>query len=106
MLWEGMPMPSPEVRIPTQARAKRSRASLVTAAEREFEDRGYASTTARTIAERAGVAVGTFYQYFRDKDGVLHEIARCRAERMLAKTVAEFEAYSAASPQAKLPNRT
>ena len=38
------------------------------AAEAEFTEHGYAQTTARSIAERAGVATGTFYQYFVDKD--------------------------------------
>lgn len=72
-------MPDP-VRSPTQARALRTRASLVRAARVEFSSGGYRSATAKRIAARAGVAVGTFYQYFKDKDAVLRELARERAE--------------------------
>lgn len=35
---------------------------------------GYAATTARSIALRAGAATGSFYQYFKDKDEILREI--------------------------------
>ncbi len=65
----------PAVRIPVQARSQRARAAIVAAARREFEERGYAETTARTIADAAGVGTGTFYRYFQDKDAVLREIA-------------------------------
>lgn len=66
------------LRAPVQARAHQTRAALLQAAEREFGERGYAQTTAKSIAERAQVATGSFYQYFRDKDAVLHELARAR----------------------------
>ncbi len=62
-------------RMPSQARAKRTRATLVSAARGEFSERGYASTTAKSIADRAGVATGTLYQYFSNKDEVLRELA-------------------------------
>ena len=68
-----------ELRTPMQARAHKTRASLVTAAQAEFAERGYASTTAKSIAKRAGVSTGSFYQYFTDKDGVLRELANERA---------------------------
>lgn len=80
-------MATAAVRTPTQSRAKRTRSKLVRAAQVEFSARGYAHTTAASIAQRAEVATGTFYQYFRDKDAVLHELAvdRLRAigERVL-----------------------
>ncbi|HCP45697.1 MAG TPA: hypothetical protein DIU15_06630 [Deltaproteobacteria bacterium] len=80
------------VRTPRQERALRTRQAIVTAAAFEFSRRGYASTTSKTIALRAGVAVGSLYQYFRDKDQILREIARERAERIAASTVALLEA--------------
>ncbi|MCA9528799.1 MAG: TetR family transcriptional regulator [Myxococcales bacterium] len=75
-----------EVRIPTQARAQRTRATLVRAAQAQFSAHGYSATTAKSIAEAAGVATGSFYQYFTDKDAVLRELATLRvrglAERL------------------------
>jgi len=65
-------------REPVQTRAHKTRAALLAAAERDFEQRGYAQTTTKSIAERAGVAAGSFYQYFTDKDAVLRELAASR----------------------------
>jgi AcrR family transcriptional regulator len=71
---------TPNVRIPTQERAVRTRAALVDAAQKEFSQHGYAATTARSIAKAAGVSTGSFYQYFVDKDAVLRELGRARFE--------------------------
>ena len=65
-------------REPVQSRAHKTRAALLAAAERDFEERGYAQTTTKSIADRAGVAAGSFYQYFKDKDAVLRELASTR----------------------------
>lgn len=83
------------VRTPSQTRAKRTRAALIDAARAEFTERGYASTTARSIAERAGVATGTFYQYFPDKDAALDELARERAAAVSAWSVGVLGSASA-----------
>jgi len=69
-------------RNPVQARARRTRAALLQAAAEEFASAGYARTTASSIAARAGVATGSFYQYFADKDAVLREISRDRSDRL------------------------
>lgn len=65
-------------RTPLQPRAARTRAALVEAAVLEFSEKGYAGTTARSIALRAGTATGSFYQYFNDKDEVLRELYAAR----------------------------
>jgi AcrR family transcriptional regulator len=54
----------------------------VAAAQREFSERGYALTTAKSIAERADVGTGTFYHYFPDKDVLLREITGERVRYM------------------------
>jgi len=79
------------VRVPSQERAIRTRASLVDAAKAEFSQRGYASTTAKSIAERAGVSTGSFYQYFRDKDQVLYELADDMRVRVAQQLFAHLE---------------
>ncbi len=86
------PLPPPEgMRVPTQERARRTREALVRAGEREFSERGYAAATSRSIAGRAGVATGSFYQYFRDKDGLLREIAERRLARIHELAVGGLE---------------
>lgn len=72
-------------REPVQPRAYKTRAALLAAAEREFDERGYAQTTSKSIAERAGVAAGSFYQYFKDKDAVLRELAGARMSALRAR---------------------
>jgi AcrR family transcriptional regulator len=83
-------------RRPTQARAHKTRAALVGAAQREFSERGYAATTARSIADRARVATGSFYQYFTNKDEVLLELASQRAAWIGDETVGWLERAASA----------
>jgi AcrR family transcriptional regulator len=53
----------------------------VTAAAQLLVERGYAASSTNAIAERAGVSIGSLYQYFRDKDGVFTAVvARHRRE--------------------------
>jgi len=52
-------------------KAERTRAALLRAALELFDERGYDSTTAAAIAERAGVTQMTFFRHFPSKDSVL-----------------------------------
>lgn len=79
-----------DLRTPTQARAHKTRAALVAAAQAEYADAGYASTTAKSIAKRAGVSTGSFYQYFVDKDAVLRELAQERQMALLTMVAGEL----------------
>ena len=82
----------PSLRVPMQTRAHRTRAALVEAAALEFGDKGYAKATAKSIASRAGVAVGSFYQYFPNKDAVLQELASGRARALSDETLRRLAA--------------
>jgi AcrR family transcriptional regulator len=57
-------------RMPQQARSRLKRDAVLAAAARLFAERGYDATTADDIAAAAGVSVGTFYAYFRNKHQV------------------------------------
>lgn len=67
---------------PKQQRAIRKRNALLAAAFAEFSAKGFEPTTAKSVADRAGVATGTFYQYFHNKDDVLLEITRQRFKEL------------------------
>jgi AcrR family transcriptional regulator len=64
---------SPDFR---QERSKRSYLALLDAAEELFSSQGYDAVGTPEIAQKAGVAVGTFYRYFEDKHEVYLEIMR------------------------------
>lgn len=71
---------APRLRIPQQQRALRTRDRLVEEAKVLFARRGYAETTGARVTKAAGVAKGTFYNHFRNKDELLVEIARQQFE--------------------------
>jgi len=56
---------------PQQQRADEKKRMLLDAAQLLFGQSGYHKTTAKLIAEKAGVATGTFYRYFKDKKAIL-----------------------------------
>jgi AcrR family transcriptional regulator len=53
---------------------KELRDEILTAARDLFVRNGYESVTMRKVAERVGVAPGTIYHYFDDKDAILATI--------------------------------
>ena len=57
-------------KIPTQQRAKETMDVILDAAAQVFEANGYAKSTTNLIARRAGVSVGSLYQYFPNKDAI------------------------------------
>jgi AcrR family transcriptional regulator len=57
-------------------RAAERRAAIVDAAMEEFVARGFAATRLDDIARRAGVAKGTIYLHFRDKESMFEELIR------------------------------
>jgi AcrR family transcriptional regulator len=54
-----------------QERAQLTVEAILEAASQVFESRGYAAATTNRIAERAGVSIGSLYQYFPNKDAIL-----------------------------------
>jgi AcrR family transcriptional regulator len=75
-------------RAPRQARSRRTRQKLVDAAIRCFERHGFEETTTAMIAGEAGVAVGTVYNYFRDKRELILELLE-HTDREVAEHVVE-----------------
>lgn len=63
--------------------------SILAAAELVIEEEGLARFTTNRVAERAGVSVGSLYQYFPNKEAVLAELAR-RLERRTRERLAEI----------------
>jgi AcrR family transcriptional regulator len=75
-----------------KARGAARREAILTAALDEFSERGFAATRLEDVARRAGVAKGTIYLYFRDKESLFQELVRA----MLTPLVGTIEAMGAA----------
>jgi AcrR family transcriptional regulator len=58
-------------KLPKQARSQTTVEAIVEAAAQIFERHGYAAGTTNRIAARAGVSIGSLYQYFPNKDAIL-----------------------------------
>ena len=63
-------------RKPRQARAQATVDSILEAAAQVLQRGGVDAFNTNAVAERAGVSVGTLYQYFRDKDAILVAVAQ------------------------------
>ncbi|MPZ30931.1 MAG: TetR family transcriptional regulator [Rhodospirillales bacterium] len=72
-------------RIPRQARATETAAAILEGAAQILEAGGLAGFTTNAVAERAGVSIGTLYQYFADKNAILLALAKQQVELGLAE---------------------
>jgi AcrR family transcriptional regulator len=59
---------------PTQDRAAQTRHRILDAAAHIFGEYGYSAGTTNRIAECAEVSIGSLYQYFPNKDAILHAL--------------------------------
>jgi AcrR family transcriptional regulator len=77
-------------RKPVQGRSREKVGYVLEAAARVFGELGYGGATTNKISERAGVSVGTLYQYFPNKDAILLLLA----ERHVREGERELEAVA------------
>jgi AcrR family transcriptional regulator len=66
-------------RTPRQPRSEATVEAILEAAFQLLEQGGLDALTTNHIAERAGVSVGTLYQYFKGKQAILAALAQRRA---------------------------
>jgi len=58
-------------KLPQQERSRQMVSTLIEATARCIAERGLDNTSTPIIAERAGVSVGSLYQYFSSKDALI-----------------------------------
>lgn len=83
---------------PAQERSQFTVEAILEAAIQVFEEQGYAAGTTTRIAERAGVSIGSLYQYFPNKDAILVAIAERHLEECQAAAAQVF-AQAQTQPQ-------
>ncbi|PTS79224.1 TetR family transcriptional regulator [Sphingomonas sp. HMWF008] len=70
---------------PLQPRARATVEAILEAAAHILESRGLAGYNTNAVAERAGVSIGSLYQYFPGKDAVMAALIRRETALLLAE---------------------
>lgn len=63
----GISMDADKVRIPKQKRSIEIKNKIKRTAQELFSEKGYYNTSSNDIVKAAGVSIGAFYSYFKDK---------------------------------------
>lgn len=80
-------MPPPKPRSVREVRSAARREAILSAALEEFSAQGFAAARLDDVAKHAGVAKGTIYLYFADKETLFQELVRS----MLTPLIGHFE---------------
>src|SRR5215471_11347722 len=83
-------------KLPTQARSCARVEAILKAAGTLLGEVGYDAVTTNLIAERAGVPVGSIYQFFETKDDIIAALVARFQERIRKLAGEELDAASAA----------
>jgi len=70
-------------RTPTQGRAKATVQAILQATAQVLQAQGYDRASTNRIARRAGVSVGSLYQYFPNKQAIVEALAEEHLQRLL-----------------------
>jgi AcrR family transcriptional regulator len=85
-------MPDFEPRkLPRQERSRVTYEAMLEACARLLREEGYDALTTTHVAERAGVSVGTLYEFFPNKESIVAALIEQRAERLVADTAAHLD---------------
>lgn len=71
---------------PAQGRSQATVVAVIEATAQLLAEEGYARLTTNHIAERAGVSIGSLYQYFPGKEAIVAQVA----EKMVNDVLADF----------------
>jgi len=75
--------------------------AILEAAARVLVTSGYEAFTTNRVAEKAGISIGSFYQYFPNKDALLSELMRHHIEE-IESGVEEMALHAATMPLEQL----
>ena len=70
-------------KLPRQARSKATVDAVVTAAAQVLIEQGYEGATTMRVAERAGVSIGSLYQYFPNKESLIAVLIERHADQIV-----------------------
>lgn len=90
MIEDGCAPPKSLRRRPTQRRSARRVERMLDACAELLDEIGYEGLSTTRIAERAGVAIGSVYQFFPDKRAITQELTRRNVEQFVSRVGRRF----------------
>ncbi len=81
-------------KAPRQARAKATRSAIIEAAAQIIGQRGLSGFTTNAVAERAGVSIGSLYQYFPNKDALMVALIERQQDQQSAALLSSASAFA------------
>jgi len=78
---------------PIQRRSRETVEVILEAATQIFIKMGYSAGTTNRIAERAGVSIGSLYQYFPNKDAILVSLAEQHLDESVDRIIRMLDSY-------------
>lgn len=88
-------MPSTAKILPVQSRALKTRTALLEAVEALVVSEGEAAVTTTRIAQETGVAVGTIYRYFTDRNALLLAAYDANVSRVVSSCARALQNFDA-----------
>jgi AcrR family transcriptional regulator len=73
----------PSTRVPQQQRGIETRDSILAAARALFSVKGFHGTNSKEIAGHAGVSIGSFYSYFKNKKVLFMEVFKAYEQQRI-----------------------
>ena len=70
-------------KLPHQGRAKATVEAIMTATAQVLVEHGYEGATTARVAERAGVSVGSLYQYYPNKEALVASLVEHHADEIV-----------------------
>lgn len=89
-------------KAPTQARAGMTVAAIIEAATQILQRDGEERLTTNRIAERAGVSIGSLYQYFADKEAIIEAIAERERDQIIASVLHALSQKEASDTESRV----
>jgi AcrR family transcriptional regulator len=75
-------------KLPGQTRSAATVTAIVEASARILETEGFGGYTTNAVAVRAGVSIGSLYQYFPNRDAITRALIEREGEALLADVIA------------------
>jgi AcrR family transcriptional regulator len=80
----GVPEFAPR-KLPRQARSQATFTAIVDACSRVLANSSYEALTTNRISERAGVSIGTLYEYFPNREAIVAALVDAACRRLVAR---------------------